>query len=155
MTRIVGPTGSRRRRWIFLCFLVAALGTSAFFLSGAAAVPGGGNVFELDASLDQSNGSAPKAAITDNSGTGLPDDWDRVCHKVTGGAQCASAADDHALVRAFDSETTATGTANAQTIFQTGGSKDPPPLSNWQWEDNGGGVPGKDKPRHRVAARHP
>src|SRR5262245_8381071 len=129
MTNVVGARKSRRRRWLFLCCLVAALGTSAFLLSGALAVPGGGNVFELDASLDLSTGSAPRAASTDNTGGGLPDDWDRVCHTFTAGAQCASAADDHAIVRAFDSETTASGSADQRTIFTTGGSKDPQPLS--------------------------
>jgi hypothetical protein len=39
--KLVGTTGSRRRRWLFLCTTVAALGVAAFFIAGAGAVVSG------------------------------------------------------------------------------------------------------------------
>jgi hypothetical protein len=117
--------------------------------------------FELDASSDLSNGSAPKAAITDNTSNAVPDDWDRVCHSFTitqdtGGSipdQCVSALADHAIARSFDSETNADGTANNASIFTGGGSKDPLVLSGWNWKDASGGLPDKDNLLHAMAAR--
>jgi len=109
--RILGPTGStRRRRFLWVPMLLIAC-TALFVIASAQGVPGGQNVFELDASLDLSNGSAPKAAVTDNATAGLPDDWDRIAN---GG--------DHALAKSFDAETTADGSANNATIFTGGGS---------------------------------
>ena len=55
--KVIGPTGSRRRRWLFLCTTVAALAVAAFFISGAAAiVPGSPSNFE---SLDALNNANP------------------------------------------------------------------------------------------------
>jgi hypothetical protein len=160
--RILGPQGSqRRRRFLWVPMLLVAC-AALFLVAGAQSVPGGGTVFELDASLDLSNGLAPQSAITDTATAALPDDWDRVCHTFTITQdttssipdQCASALDDHAIARSFDSETTATGTADQRTIFTTGGSKDQQPLSNWQWKDNAGGLPDKDNLLHAMAARY-
>src|SRR5678815_3841478 len=92
--------------------VVLVVGLMAGAMGTALASPGNGAIFELDASLDLSNGSSPKAAITDNATTNKPDDWDRVCHTATASAttpQCTTAANDHATARSFDSETTATG----------------------------------------------
>jgi hypothetical protein len=36
--KVIGPTGSRRRRWLFLCTIVAALAAAAFYIVGASAV---------------------------------------------------------------------------------------------------------------------
>src|SRR5262245_32511225 len=153
--RLIGGPGSRRRHWSVLCCLALAMGAGVLAISGAQAFgPIGDTLFELDASLDPGTGASPKAAITDNSGAGLPDDWDRVCHKFTSGAQCAAAADDHAIARSFDSETAADGTADQRTIFTTGGSKDQQPLNKWQWKDNVGGLPDKDNLLHAMAARY-
>ena len=145
--------------------VLAAAGLVAGTLLGAGAVlaePGNGDVFELDASLDPSNGSPPKAAVTDNAAAGEPDDWDRICHTftITNDTtnsipnQCVSAGNDNANSRSFDSETTATGTANAQTIFTGGGSKDKLPLSGWASKDQLGGLPDKDNLLHAMAARY-
>jgi len=38
--KVIGPTGSRRRRWLFLCTSIAALATAAFFIAGAGATIG-------------------------------------------------------------------------------------------------------------------
>jgi hypothetical protein len=39
--KVIGPTGSRRRRWLFLCATLVALGVAAFFIAGAGAVVSG------------------------------------------------------------------------------------------------------------------
>jgi Prealbumin-like fold domain len=44
--KVVGPTGSRRRRWLFVLCLVVALGAAAFFIAGAGAVTGTPSGFE-------------------------------------------------------------------------------------------------------------
>jgi hypothetical protein len=153
--RILGPQGSkRRRRFLWVPMLVVAA-LALFVIGGAQSSVGiAQSVFELDASQDLGAGAAPKAAITDNATTATPDDWDRVCHTATSGSQCASAANDHALARSFDSETNADGTANNATIFTGGGSKDPSPLSGWSWKDASGGLPDKDNLLHGMAARY-
>jgi len=79
------------------------------------------------------------------------DDWDRVCHEVTG-SDCSTSSD-----------TTAGGGATAvswvsepnraSSIFTGGGSKDPQDISNWAWKD-AGGLPDKDNLRHSFAARY-
>jgi hypothetical protein len=120
-----------------------------------AANPGSTAGFELDASSDQSNGNPPKSAVTDNANAATtPDDWDRICRTFTGGAQCASAALDHATARSFDSETTANGSANNASIFTGGGSKDQQPVSAWGWKDASGGLPDKDNLLHAMSARY-
>src|ERR1700751_4899298 len=44
--KFVGPTGSRRRRWLFLFTTIAALAAAAFFIAGAGAVTGSPSGFE-------------------------------------------------------------------------------------------------------------
>jgi hypothetical protein len=117
------------------------VGTFVFGSAVFAAGPGVG-FFELDASSDLSNGAAPRAAVTDH-GAGLPDDWDRVA-AGTSGANATS----------FDSETTATGSANNATIFTGGGSKDQQAISQWGWKDASGGLPDKDNLLHAMSARY-
>jgi hypothetical protein len=137
--------------------VVLVVGLMAGAMGTALASPGNGAIFELDASLDLSNGSSPKAAITDNATTNKPDDWDRVCHTATASAttpQCTTAANDHATARSFDSETTATGSANNATIFTGGGSKDQQPTGSWAWKDASGGLPDKDNLLHAMTARY-
>ena len=159
--KILGPEGSKRRKRFWLVPMLAALFAVVFFVAGATGEPGGPpnspRIFELDASLDPSTTSPPNAAVTDNATSGLPDDWDRVCKTATAGTaspQCTGAVNDHAIARSFDSETTATGTADQRTIFTTGGSKDQRRMSSWQWKDNAGGLPDKDNLLHAMAARY-
>src|SRR5436190_10673265 len=88
-------------------------------------------------------------AVTDAALPG--DDWDRVCHQVTG-SDCSTG-----------SNTTAGGGASAvswiseqdnpsASIFTGGGSKDPIDISSWRWKD--GSVPDKDNLNHAFAARY-
>ena len=139
-----------------IVILVAGLLSGTIGAALAVSTGPGQNFFELDASSDLSNGTAPRAAVTDNTANATPDDWDRVCHTATAttSAQCASAVNDHATARTFDSETTATGTANNATIFTGGGSKDQGVLSGWGWKDASGGLPDKDNLLHAMSARY-
>ena len=121
--------------------------TSVFAVTG----PGQG-FFELDASLDQSDGAAPKAAVTDNASAEAPDDWDRIA--ADHGLATNGAGPSNAFASSFDAETTATGTANNATIFTGGGSKDQQPISKWGWKDASGGLPDKDNLLHAMSARY-
>jgi hypothetical protein len=131
--RIIGAKRSRRRRCRLLAVCVvsvAALG--AFVTPNAFAVHDAGN-FELD-------GNATSATL---------DDWDRVCHQVTSGAQCASASN---TTGATAVSWTAEPNPSA-SIFTGGGSKDPIDISSWAWKD-AGGLPDKDNLLHAFAARY-
>src|SRR5438046_3042676 len=49
--KVIGPTGSRRRRWLFLLCLVSAISGAVFSISGAFGAPPEGNppgYLELD-----------------------------------------------------------------------------------------------------------
>src|SRR5262249_39440199 len=73
--KVIGPTGSRRRRWLFLLCLVVTIGAGAVFIPGALAVHDTG-LFQLDGDAATGTNTAGTPAATD--------DWDRVCHQVTG-----------------------------------------------------------------------
>src|SRR5438046_9915022 len=76
--RIMGPRGSRRRRRSLVACVASVAALGAFVTPNAFAVHDAGN-FELDGN-----------AVSGNA-TPAADDWDRVCHQVTSGAECASA----------------------------------------------------------------
>jgi hypothetical protein len=136
MVRIFGSTGSRRRRR----YQLGAIFSAAALLAAIAALPAQAvhdiNVFELD-------GDA-----TTGAHSGLPDDWDRVCHQVLG-ADCSTS----------DNTTGAAGVSFVQepdrstSIFTGGGSKDDLDITGWAWK-NQGGLPDKDNLRDGFAARY-
>jgi hypothetical protein len=112
-----------------------------------ASTPAG--LFELDGN-----------ATTNHAGSGLPDDWDRVCHEVLGtdcsttddtnGATAVSwTADTHGAIGPL-----AACSGTNCTIFTGGGSKDPQDINQWAWKDNVGGLPDKDNLLHSFAARY-
>src|SRR3954471_19576467 len=49
--KVIGPTGSRRRRWFFLFTSIAALAAAAFFIAGAGATIGSSNFEGNDGNL--------------------------------------------------------------------------------------------------------
>ena len=49
--KVIGPTGSRRRRWFFLCTSFAAIAAAAFFIAGAGATIGASNFEGNDGNL--------------------------------------------------------------------------------------------------------
>ena len=135
--RALGPRGSRRRRWWLLSCLVVAIGLAAVYIPGALAVHDAG-VFELD-------GNAT------NNPAVVGDDWDNVCHQVTG-TDCSTTSDT--TFGATSVDWVAEPNPNT-TLFVGGGSKDPQDISNWAWKDAQGGQPDKDDLKHSFAARYP
>ena len=85
-------------------------------------------------------GAFPRAA------TG--DDWDNVCHQVTG-TDCSTTTN---TTGATAVDWVAEPNLSA-SIFTGGGSKDPQDVSNWAWKD-AGGLPDKDNLLHSFAARY-
>src|SRR5206468_3337665 len=85
------------------------------------------------------------------------DDWDNVCHQVTGsdcsttnnttGATGVSWADDRTV-------TPECAGGDNCTVFTGGGSKDPSDISSWSWKTDTGGLPAKDNLQHGFAARY-
>ncbi|MFL5915869.1 MAG: hypothetical protein ACJ752_09550 [Gaiellaceae bacterium] len=132
--KVIGPTGSRRRRWLFLCTAAAAIVTAVLFIPSAFAVHDTG-LFELDGN-----------ATNDPAMAG--DDWDNVCHQVTG-SDCSTTNDTTGATSvSFSTE------ANpSSSIFTGGGSKDPIDVSSWAWKD-AGGLPDKDNLQHGFAVRY-
>src|SRR5215469_8191022 len=118
-------TPKRTRRFVsaltLLGLLALAMGTAAPALALDT------SVFELDGN-----------AVTNNTGTGLPDDWDRVCHSVLG-TDCSTTNNANTSTVEFASQGATTG-----TTFTSGGSKDPIDISSWAWNQGTGGLPGKD-----------
>ncbi len=150
--RVIGPTGSRRRHWLFILCVVTAITAAVVLIPGALAVNATG-AFELDGN-----------AITSHSGTGAPDDWDRVCYQV---ARDDGATVAQATAKCFGGGDTATptgtngATATAWTdaadnpeIFTGGGSKDhSDPQDSWLWKP-ADTVPDKDTILHAFASRY-
>jgi hypothetical protein len=57
--KVIGPTGSRRRRWLFLLCLVVTAGSAVVFISGALANNVTLQTFELDGNIVQNHPGAP------------------------------------------------------------------------------------------------
>ena len=147
--KVVGPTGSRRRRWLFLCTTMAAIALAVLFIPSAFAVHDTG-AFQLD-------GNASSA--TQPIGAPATDDWDHVCHQVLG-SNCSTTSDTSgATAVSWSADCPAgqsgenCGNLNA-TIFTGGGSKDPQNISSWAWKDGAGGLPDKDNLLHGFAAQY-
>jgi hypothetical protein len=144
-TRVLGPTGSaKRRRFLFVpVVLVAAL--ALFWIAGAqGSAPQSAGVFQLDGNAFSSD------TVTGLDGAGS-EDWNNICPStLTGGAApgCSgpsSIATAQSFVRDGD------GTPN-KTIFTGGGSKDIYDTPNWAWTD--GSVPDKDDLGDAFAAKY-
>jgi hypothetical protein len=140
--KVIGPTGSRRRRWLFLFCLIAAFGTAAFVIAGAGAATGSdlynAGMFELDGNtlVNSPPNSTPGTACANpwpaSANTG-GDDWAGLYqNRSTAGANggpCSS--------NAFTFVPDGVGSAD-KTYWSGGGSKDAydPALGPWQWGAN-------------------
>src|SRR4051812_39423772 len=64
--KVIGPTGSRRRRWLFVCTTLVAFAAAAFFISGAGAIVLGSpsNFESSDAPVPNSNPPLADANMT-------------------------------------------------------------------------------------------
>jgi hypothetical protein len=118
---------------------IFALVASCLMLGVYAAIP----AFAVhDTGLFELDGNATNDAAVPG------DDWDNVCHEVTG-SDCSTTDDTSgATAVSWVSEPN-----RATTIFTGGGSKDPQDIPNWAWKD-AGGLPDKDNLRHSFAARY-
>src|SRR5215468_6112420 len=124
-----------KRWWIaVLAAVTTALAITTFGIGPAQAVHDTG-AFELDGNAV--NGPAPG------------DDWDNVCHQVTG-SDCSTSANTSGATAV---DWVAEPNPNA-TIFTGGGSKDPQDINQWAWKDGAGGLPDKDNLLHSFAARY-
>ncbi|HYR58132.1 MAG TPA: hypothetical protein VEO95_05865, partial [Chthoniobacteraceae bacterium] len=110
---------SKSIRNVCACLAAAVLGSSA-----ARAVYTDG-IFEIDGN-----------AFTDNTTSGLPDDWNRI----------NPGPGSHALISTFVTD------PFGATIFTGGGSKDVQDISSWQFTS--GSVPDKDELTHAYAAAY-
>ncbi len=127
----LGANFAPRSRFVLAPVLVAMVFT-LLFPYGAQAVHDTG-VFELDG----------------NATSATSDDWDKVCHQVTGSDCSTSSNTTGAKAVAWAAELD----RNA-TIFTGGGSKDPIDIDQWAWKDGAGGLPDKDNLLHAFAARY-
>src|SRR3954463_759473 len=66
--KVIGPTGSRRRRWLFLCTSFAAIAVAVLVIPSAFAVHDE-NVFQLEGNASTAANSTPTAL----------EDWDLIC----------------------------------------------------------------------------
>jgi len=133
----VHGTGTRRRwRWPIagLAVVSSVAAVIALGVAPALAVHDTG-AFELDGNAV--NGPAPG------------DDWDNVCHQVTG-SDCSTSSNTNGATAV---DWVAEPNPNA-SIFTGGGSKDPIDINQWAWKDSGG-LPDKDNLLHSFAARYP
>jgi hypothetical protein len=134
-TRIVMSWPAKRRSVAagFVVLLAGAL-TMGINAEPAFAVHDTG-AFELDGNA--TNGAA------------AGDDWDNVCHQVTG-TDCSTSNNTSGAIAV---DWVAEPNLNA-TIFTGGGSKDPQDITQWGWKDGAGGLPDKDNLLHSFAARY-
>ena len=131
MNYVSALTAGRARRYL-VGPVLAALLTALVFPGTAIAVHDTG-AFELDG----------------NATSSTSDDWDKVCHQVTG-SDCSTTSNTSgakAVAWATDGD-------NNATIFTGGGSKDPINIDQWAWKDGAGGLPDKDNLQHAFAARY-
>ena len=132
-TQVLGPRGSRRRRFTIVPILVAALAALLVTAGGQAALPSG--VFELDKNA-ANNGAGSQPARSD--------DWNDVYAAIQANdGKCASLG---AAACAFAADGVGT------SIFTGGGSKDPLDIPNWQ--HTAGSVPDKDEILNAYAAKY-
>jgi hypothetical protein len=127
----------RRRRWLIAGLAVVSSTAAVLALSvGPALAVHDTGAFELDGNATN-NPAVPG------------DDWDNVCHQVTG-SDCSTTNDTNGATAVdWISEPNVN-----TTIFTGGGSKDPLDINNWAWKDGAGGLPAKDNLLHSFAARY-
>src|SRR5712691_3176482 len=160
MTRIMGPTGSRRRRRFLLVPILCTAALALFWIAGAQAVHDLG-VFQLDG--DASSATQPPPPYPQ-----AVDDWDKVCHQVAGFDCSTMSNTTGATAVAWSNDCNATQPSpptciannptktsdRAASTFNGGGSKDPLDINNWAWNDGSGGLPDKDNLVQSFAARY-
>src|SRR5215210_4994184 len=129
--RLIGETGSRKRRRFLFLPMVLVVCTALFYIAGAQAVHDDG-FFQLDRNAftsDLSNAATPPGVH----------DWDQVFDSATYGSPGTT-------IKSFQTDGT------DATIFTGGGSKDTLNITSWQHTE--GSVPDKDNLLHGYAAQY-
>jgi hypothetical protein len=147
-TRVLGRTGSRRRRRLTLAPILAVALLALLIAAGAQAVHDEG-LMQLDGNATFSPDSTPSAA----------EDWDSICKAhFTPTGECepnpdydfTGVPDTQATSHAFAAD--AFG-ADVDDVFTTGGSKDDLEISSWKFK-NATPSPDKADLEHAMAARY-
>src|SRR5215204_4616741 len=129
--RILGPTGSRKRKRFLLVPVLLVMLAAVFWIAGAQAVHDD-TFFQLDRNAftsDTSNAATPPGVH----------DWDQVYDAATYGSPGTT-------IKSFQTDGT------DATIFTGGGSKDTLDIPGWKHKD--GSVPDKDNLLHGYAAQY-
>ena len=133
--RVIGPTGSRRRRRFLLAPVFAVVLIALVLTAGGQALPVG--VFELD-----------KNAADDPAGGA--DDWNNVYAQIS--ADANDTGDDDKCIALGAVECSFVSDLDGHSIFTTGGSKDDLDIPNWRHKT--GNVPPKDEITNAYAAKY-
>ena len=138
--RILGETGSRRRRRLLVLPVLVVACTALFVISGAQAV-------HLDGFFELDNNAISETDVPDTTSDGV--DWDQVYAAVQANAdtKCDAASGVEALGAI---ECAWTHDDPGTSIFTQGGSKDDLDISSWQ--HTSGSVPDKDEISDAYAA---
>jgi hypothetical protein len=147
--RVLGPTGSPRRRWSLLLPIVAAIALGLFYITGAQAVHDYSNGMQLDGNVANNCPPAPDTGVCVNTQA----DWADFFDVSSGGgtttpkATLPNTSFKKALfIRDFESATSRNGACSLTsdgTTFCTGdsstfatGSKDELDIANGGWQCN-------------------
>jgi hypothetical protein len=145
--KVIGPTGSRRRRWLFLCTSILTVAAAVLFIAGAAAGTNlyNSGMFELDGNTLVN--SPPNAVPPAAGGTACANPWPAVA--TTGGDDWAGLYHNRATAGAnggpcssnaftFVNDGIGGTSGTDKTYWSGGGSKDAydPALGPWQWASN-------------------
>ena len=138
--RLIGETGSRRRRRLLVLPVLVVACTALFVISGAQAV-------HLDGFFELDNNAISETDVPDTTSDGV--DWDQVYAAVQANAdtKCDAASGVEALGAI---ECAWTHDDPGTSIFTQGGSKDDLDISSWQ--HTSGSVPDKDEISDAYAA---
>jgi len=118
--KVIGPTGSRRRRWLLLFSLVLTVTAAALFIPSAFAVHDVG-LFQLD-----------RNATATEAGHGPGDDW-ATLYNSGGNNGCLIAHDCLDFSGVVPDVTGSNPLGSTGTQFQGGGSKDNNDITQWLW----------------------
>src|SRR5688572_7712419 len=134
--RVIGPTGSRRRRRFVIGPFLLIAACALLFTAGAQAVHDVG-AFELD-----------KNAVDDPAGGA--DDWNNVYAQIS--ADANDTGNDDKCIALGAVECSFVSDLDGHSIFTTGGSKDDLNIPSWRHKD--GSVPPKDEITNAYAAKY-
>src|SRR5436305_12159647 len=141
--KVIGPTGSRRRRWLFLCTSFAAIAMAVLFIPSAFAVHDEG-AYQLDGNALNTLNSTPAmptaTEAADNICAGHQGNSDgtnpagQKCNIPSGGSLATATSSTRSAFVTDGSGPFPSGSSDDQ---HTGGSKDGSDLSTWLYKQAG------------------